>query len=359
MTAVALLDRLERVRQTGPGRWVARCPSHEDRSPSLSIREVDGRVLLHDFGGCETGDVLAALGLSMSDLFERPLGTFARSSSEVVPARDVLEILDHEITVASLILADVLDSRTVDNNQWSRLAQCAGRIEERAPMPAVDYDAKVARLEDGPRVHAVRVSDVATRELEPIWPGILWIGKPTLFVGDPGLSKSTMVCDVVARVTRCREWPCGTPATLDGEVVMLSAEDDVSDTLKPRLEAAGADVSRVHFLDSIITGATDKSRIRHSWPSLVEHVDALGEWLTQHPGVRLLVVDPLAAYLTGADSHKQADVRAVLGALSRMAMQSRVGVLAVMHLNKGSGGNPLSIASQEVSRSLLLLARHT
>ena len=117
-----------------------------------------------------------------------------------------------------------------------------------------DYDAKAAHLEEGSRLHIVRVSDVQTRELEPLWPGILWVGKPTLLVGDPGLSKSTLACDVVARVTRGGGWPCAVPATIQGEVLMLSAEDDVADTLRPRLEAAGADVDRVHFLESIITG---------------------------------------------------------------------------------------------------------
>lgn len=70
MSAQILLDRLDGVRPSGAGRWVARCPAHPDRSPSLSIRELnDGRVLIHDFAGCPPGDVLAALGLSLGDLF--------------------------------------------------------------------------------------------------------------------------------------------------------------------------------------------------------------------------------------------------------------------------------------------------
>jgi RecA-family ATPase len=174
-----------------------------------------------------------------------------------------------------------------------------------------DYDRIASELDasiEGPRAQVVRVADVEARELEPLWPGILWVGKPTLLVGDPGLSKSTMVCDVVARVTRHREWPCSDATTIDGDVLMLSAEDDVADTLRPRLEAAGADLNRVHFLESIIVG-TKGTVQRHSWPSLVEHIGALTEWLQAHSALRLLVVDPLAAYLTGADTHKQAEVR--------------------------------------------------
>jgi hypothetical protein len=134
MSAETVLSRLDRVRRIGTGRWIARCPAHADRSPSLSVRELDdGRVLLHDFGGCEVGAVLGALDLEMADLFHERLtgnagaGGYTPSHSRI-PARDLLEILDHEITVASLILADVLASRGVAEDHWSRLALAASRI---------------------------------------------------------------------------------------------------------------------------------------------------------------------------------------------------------------------------------------
>ncbi len=70
MTAAALLAKLDGVRSTGRGRWMARCPAHDDGRPSLSVREIDdGRVLVHDFAGCAVADVLNAVGLEVSDLF--------------------------------------------------------------------------------------------------------------------------------------------------------------------------------------------------------------------------------------------------------------------------------------------------
>ena len=70
MSADMLLSRFERVRQTKPGSWIARCPAHQDKSPSLSITETgDGTILLHDFGGCSPSDILAAVGLELRDLF--------------------------------------------------------------------------------------------------------------------------------------------------------------------------------------------------------------------------------------------------------------------------------------------------
>jgi|GEM_PF-327565 len=71
--ADALLPRLESVRETGPGQWLARCPAHDDDSPSLSIRQTDDRLLLYCFAGCPASDVVAAVGLSLAELFDRPL----------------------------------------------------------------------------------------------------------------------------------------------------------------------------------------------------------------------------------------------------------------------------------------------
>ena len=68
-----LLDRLDNVIDRGGGQYSAVCPGHEDRSPSLSIRETDDRVLLHCFAGCSPSEVTAALGLSLADLFDKPL----------------------------------------------------------------------------------------------------------------------------------------------------------------------------------------------------------------------------------------------------------------------------------------------
>lgn len=108
MSAAALIDRLERVTQTGPGTWRARCPAHECRSQTLSIRETDdGRVLVHDFGGCAAVDVIAAVGLQMTDLFPArlPEHRYAPSRS-AFPAREALALIDYEVMVALLIVDD-------------------------------------------------------------------------------------------------------------------------------------------------------------------------------------------------------------------------------------------------------------
>jgi hypothetical protein len=131
MSVEQLLSRLDRVRSTGSGRWLACCPAHEDRSPSLSIRELaDGRILLHDFGGCRTDDVLSAIGLTMTDLFPdrlpMPEGGFRRAPK--IPASDILAALAYESYVVSIIAMQVAEKREVSDTDFTRLALAARRI---------------------------------------------------------------------------------------------------------------------------------------------------------------------------------------------------------------------------------------
>jgi hypothetical protein len=135
-----ILDRLQRVRATSSNTWLASCPTgahkHGDRSRGLSIRVTDDRVLLlHCFAGCEPGDVLAAIGLGMSDLFPERLPEHRYSASHTgIPPRDLLVVLDHEITVATLILNDIVSRRSVSESQVHRLCQAAARIGKARDM---------------------------------------------------------------------------------------------------------------------------------------------------------------------------------------------------------------------------------
>ena len=131
MTAARLLDRLDRVRQVGPGRWIAACPAHDDRSPSLSVRELDdGRILVHDFGGCDTQLVLGAVGLSLSDLFPGKLDHNFKPSRSRVPLRDLATFIDHEAMIIALIGADILTNKKIEAEDYERLATAVRRIGE-------------------------------------------------------------------------------------------------------------------------------------------------------------------------------------------------------------------------------------
>lgn len=119
MTVDVLLSKLEGVRRTGADRWTARCPGHEDKRASLSIRALDdGRTLLHCFAGCGVEEVLAAVGLDFDALFpERALDHRVPRERRPYSLRDLAAALSHELHVALIVLADAGAGRQVDTDR--------------------------------------------------------------------------------------------------------------------------------------------------------------------------------------------------------------------------------------------------
>lgn len=131
MSADALLSRLDGAKRTGPGRWLAKCPAHQDNRASLSVRELDdGRVLLHDFAGCNADAVLACIGLEMADLFpKRPEFAEHRSrSAPRIPAGDVLRAVAHEAHVAACAASELEAGGVLDPEDRDRLSLCVRRL---------------------------------------------------------------------------------------------------------------------------------------------------------------------------------------------------------------------------------------
>lgn len=126
----ALLVKLDRVRETGQGRWVARCPAHEDKRPSLSIRELpDGRILLNDFGGCGIEEVLAALSLEFSDLYPERAIEHAPRECRPFNAHDVLACIASEALLVVVAAGNIAQGVMLTDADRQRLVKAAGRIE--------------------------------------------------------------------------------------------------------------------------------------------------------------------------------------------------------------------------------------
>lgn len=131
MPADSLLSRLDKVKRTGPDRWLARCPAHDDRGPSLSIRDLeDGRTLVHCFGGCDVGDVLAAVGLELDALFPpRPLDG-CKPERRPFSSDDALRCLDFEATLVHLCAEHLAAGNSLSDDDRARLAVAARRITD-------------------------------------------------------------------------------------------------------------------------------------------------------------------------------------------------------------------------------------
>ncbi|MCE9681952.1 hypothetical protein [Halomonas alkalisoli] len=137
-----LLARLDKVKANGPGRWLACCPAHDDRSPSLAIRETeDGTILVKCFTGCPTANVLAAVGMDLHELFpKRDSDTFRaskRPGERWVP-RDVLAAIAREALVVMLAAEAVRAGKELAPGDLQRLAHAAGRLRGAAKEVGCD-----------------------------------------------------------------------------------------------------------------------------------------------------------------------------------------------------------------------------
>lgn len=132
--AARIVERLDGVKRTGPGRWLAKCPAHDDRSPSLSVREAeDGRVLLRCWSGCTASEVMGAIGLSLRDLFP---ASMPAPGVGPIPVRrrwdrgDVWLCLRHEAAIAMLASRAVANGEQLSPEDADRISLAAARLDE-------------------------------------------------------------------------------------------------------------------------------------------------------------------------------------------------------------------------------------
>lgn len=205
---------------------------------------------------------------------------------------------------------------------------------------SADILAEVVAGEAGrvPTVHTL--ADVVVERVSWLWPGYLPAGKLVVLDGDPSVGKSTLTTDLAARCSTGSAWPDLAASIGPRDVLLLSAEDGLGDTIAPRLTAAGADKARVHAL-SEVPQVDDNGGVRMVPPSLPRDIPHI-ERIVKDRRVALVVVDVLMAYLNGkVDSHRDQDVRGVLHQLAAMAERTGCTILLIRHLNKAGGGSPL------------------
>jgi putative DNA primase/helicase len=177
-------------------------------------------------------------------------------------------------------------------------------------------------------------ADIRPEKIEGIWFGRLARGKHTCIAGEPGTGKSQLTLSIVAAVTTGGEWPCGEGRAIVGNVIVLNAEDGASDTIVPRLLAAGADRTRV----TIVSAVRNPDGSRRTM-NLQNDLELLEREIARISNVALVVIDPISSYLGKADSHKNSEVRGVLEPLSEMAERLRVAFLSVTHFSKSGANN--------------------
>jgi hypothetical protein len=223
-----------------------------------------------------------------------------------------------------------------------------------------EAEAKVAGQSDWQDEGALEVlnlEDLQLKRAEWLWPNYIPLGKTALLAGDPERGKSTVAFDLAARVTCGGEMPDGSDGRL-GSVIILSDEDDPSDTIGPRLVAAGVDKTKVKIVKMV--KRHDKRRMF----SLIDDLPKLEKLVERIGDVRLIVIDPVNAYLGigKIDTFRNSDVRSVLAPLRDFAAKHRLTVLMITHTKKRreDGVNPIfhildSIAFSAAPRSVMMI----
>ena len=196
----------------------------------------------------------------------------------------------------------------------------------------------------------IHMEDVVSKEVEWLWYPYIPYGKITIIEGDPGEGKTTLVLKLAAALSRGLPLPCDDDKEYEPiHIIYQTAEDGIEDTIKPRLEKAGADCSMIRVIDE-----TDKE---------LSMTDDRLEQAIIETGARLIILDPIQAYIGAiVDMHRANEIRPVLKHLGIIAEKHNCAIILIGHMNKASGSKSTyrglgSIDIQATARSVLLVAR--
>ena len=183
----------------------------------------------------------------------------------------------------------------------------------------------------------VRASTVKIKPIKWIWPGILAQGKLVFLAGDPGLGKSQVSLFICAIISSGGQWPVSDEICTKGNVLILSAEDGAEDLIVPRLKAVNADLEKIHIIQSVELSDGNEKIF-----DLTSDVEQLKNEAVRIGNVKIIIIDPISAYLGKIDSHRNTEVRDALNPIIKFADEIGACLLCVTHLNKGGSGNALS-----------------
>ncbi len=470
-----ILSRIKGLKQRKDG-YIGLCPAHDDRNPSLSVTEKDGRILLKCHANCETADIVKALGLEMKDLFsdngktkskpkyeakEKPItydyldengnllfqvcrtgskrfyqrrpdgqGSWINSVKGVKPViynlpavnkaiengqpvyivegeKDVNNLgrlgltatcnpmgagkwlPDYNEQLQNAIVFIIPDNDKVGKEHAQKVAselsnqgavvhvlelpdlpesgdvtdfiEAGGSIDDLQKLAAgcSEWEPGQNLPKTGPEL--IRMDTIEAEEVSWLWPGLIPKGKLTMMEGDPGCGKTWLSLCLAATVSNGAFLPNQETGKVDhvvepAEVLYMTAEDGIADTIKPRLDAVGAVDERIHLLEGV---RDEKGRLN---PVSLENMEPIEEAVeTVKPA--LIIIDPIQGYLGGkTDMYRANEVRPLLASLGKLAERHGCAVVCIRHLTKGNSPKAVyrgmgSIDFAAAARSILLVGR--
>ncbi|MGC9260692.1 MAG: AAA family ATPase [Phycisphaerae bacterium] len=181
------------------------------------------------------------------------------------------------------------------------------------------------------------VAEVEARQVDWLWPGRIPLGRISMLVGRPGEGKSFLTAYMAAIISVGGHWPDGMYCP-QGSVILVSGEDDPGDTIRPRLDAHGADCTRIYILKTV--AYCDSTGAKKERGFTLADIPQLERALIDHPGIKLIVIDPIGSFLGGkVDGHRDNEIRSVLAPLAALAEKYSCAVLIVAHRRKSAAAS--------------------
>ncbi|MCG3139153.1 MAG: hypothetical protein HJJLKODD_03032 [Phycisphaerae bacterium] len=222
------------------------------------------------------------------------------------------------------------DDATI-HGEIQTLIDAAESIAPNEPTAATTGDA-----DSGPRPVLIDLSTVTPEEINWLWPGRFARGKFSLLVGHPGIGKSFLSLDIVSRVSTGQAWPDQPGEQREpGSAIILTGEDDLGDTVVPRLMAMRADLTRVRALDAIAI-SDDKGQQREWFFRMDRDIAMLQKAISSIENCQLIVVDPLQCYLGERENNCVEDIRSITAELTRLAVGTGLRAGELRSLTAGS-----------------------
>ncbi len=211
-------------------------------------------------------------------------------------------------------------------------------------IPSLSFDASVITPTKKKKLATHKVANWQTcAEVKPetllfLWPQRVPLKFGTAFLGDPDMGKSLLSLDLMARLSRGLPFLDGA-ANVHGplESILLSTEDDPQTIIVPRLMAAGADLNRIHLVDTVRMFDDEEELEEERQLTLESDLCVIREKINSNPAIKLLVIDPLSKYLGSRNLMKEQEVRAVLMPVVTMAQDLSIAVVVIMHHSKTEG----------------------
>jgi hypothetical protein len=264
---------------------------------------------------------------------------------------------DHLEHVACNIVEDESGDDAIQTWTTAPLPLQSAKAEPMLTQEYAEPDENLQAAKNGSGLVVANLSLVTPKKVEWLWPNWIPAAALSLIDGDPGMAKSTVAMDLAARLTTGRPMPFEKNGAKPRDVIILSAEDDAHFTIRPRADAAGADVRRIHVVEAMRTKEGERPVVL---PFDFDHI----EWLALYYKVALIIIDPVPAYIgSEIDTNNDASTRKVLHRLKLLCERTGATVLMIRHLNKDQkqaalyrGGG--SMAFVGAARAAMIVGQH-